>query len=93
MITEHLWGLMVRLDIPKPGDPQAPPGFENFTAIMGWAKWLCLGVLIICLMVAGARMGFGGRSGDGEEHAGRVGRVLMGTIIVTAAGSLVGFLA
>lgn len=79
--------------VPQPGPSQAPPGFDRFTDMMGWVKWLCLGVLVISLMAAGAKMGFGGRHGDGEEHAGRVGRVLIGVIIVTAAGSLVGFLA
>lgn len=92
-ISGKLIALSVRMDIPTPGDPKAPPGFERFTDMMGWVKWLCLGVLVISLMAAGAKMGFGSRQGDGEEHAGRVGRVLLGVIIVTAAGSLVGFLA
>lgn len=79
--------------VPNPGNPTAPPGFERFTDMMGWVKWLALGVLVISLMAAGAKMGFGGRHGDGEEHAGRVGRVLLGVIVVSAAGALVGFLA
>lgn len=86
-----LW--TVRIGVPSPGDPQAPPGFERFADIMGWVKWLALGVLIISLMAAGAKMGFGSRHGDGEEHAGRIGRVLLGVIVVSAAGALVGFLA
>lgn len=92
-VSDHVLAASIRMDIPMPGDPKAPPGFERFTDMMGWVKWLCLGVLIISLMAAGAKMGLGGRTGDGEEHAGRIGRVLIGVIIVTAAGSLVGFLA
>jgi hypothetical protein len=81
------------MDVPNPGKGEAPPGFERFTDILGWAKWLALGVLVVSLIAAGARLGFGGRSGDGEEHAGRIGRVLLGVIIVTASFSLVSFLA
>ena len=92
-ITDHLILTFIRADVPMPGDPEAPPGFERFTDLLGWAKWLCLGVLIICLMIAGVRAGAGGRHGDGSEHAGRIGAVLVGVIIVTASGSLVGFLA
>ena len=92
-VSDHLLTTAIRIGAPQPGDPKAPPGFERFTDIMGWVKWLCLAVLIISLMAAGAKMGLGGRHGDGDEHAGRVGRVLLGVIIVTAAGSLVGFLA
>lgn len=92
-VSDHLLAAAIRIGVPNPGDPQAPPGFEGFIDMMGWVKWLCLGVLVVSLMAAGAKMGFGGRHGDGEEHAGRVGRVLLGVIIVTASGALVGFLA
>lgn len=92
MVSE-LMTVIVPMDIPNPGDPSAPPGFGKFTDLLSWVKWLALGVLVVSLMVAGARLGFGGRQGDGEEHAGRIGRVLIGVIVVSAAFSLVGFLA
>ena len=84
---------LVPMDIPKPGNPTQPPGFEKITDILGWIKWLCLAGLVAALMFAGAKIAFGSRHGDGEEHAGRVGKVLIGTIIVTAAGALIGFIA
>ena len=88
--TVHLLSTLPS-DIPKPGDPEAPPGFEKFVDLMNWVKYLALGVLVMALMAAGARLGFGGRGEDGTEHAGRVGKVLIGTMVVSAAGALVGF--
>lgn len=81
------------LEVPNPGDGTAPPGAAKFRDIMGWAKWLAFGVCIIALFVAGAMLGFGGRTGEGGEHAARVGRVLVGVVLVSAATALVGFLA
>lgn len=80
-------------DVPDPGSGTAPPGAGKFKDIRGWAKWLAFGVCIIALFVAGAMLGFGGRTGEGGEHAARVGRVLVGVVIVSAATALVGFLA
>jgi hypothetical protein len=94
-LVEHLPALVSTLPLENPriGTPTKPPGFDKIEDILGWVKWLCLALLIVSLMVAGARLGFGSRHGDGEEHAGRIGRVLIGVILLSAAGSLVGFLA
>lgn len=84
----------VKMDnIPNPGKGQQPPGFERFTDILGWAKWLAFGVLVVCLIYAGVRLAAGGRGDDAAEHGGRIGKVLLGVIIVSAAFSLVSFLA
>ena len=77
--------------LPNP-DPLQPPGTDRFTDVMGWVKWVALAALIIGLMVAGGMMAFGSRRGEGGEHAGRIGMILMGVIIVSAAAALVGFL-
>lgn len=82
---------LLPLDKPNIGNPKQPPGFDKIEDVLGWVKWLCLAVLIAALMATGAKMALGSRHGDGEEHAGRVGRVLVGTIIVSAAGALIGF--
>lgn len=81
------------LDVPDPGEGEAPPGFGNFETIMGWGKWLALGVLVLALMAAGAMMGVQSRRGEGGEHAGRILGALFGVMVVAAAFSLVGFLA
>lgn len=80
-------------DVPDPGKGDAPPGAEKFTTIMGWGKWAALGVCVMALIFAGAKLGLGNRHGDGSEHAGRIGSVLIGTAIVAGAFSIIGFLA
>ena len=78
--------------IPDPA-PVQPPGTGKIADIMGWVKWLGLAVSIIGLMVAGAMMAFGGRRGEGGEHAGRIGSILAGVIVIGAAAAIVGFIA
>lgn len=92
-ISETLVLASIRAANPTPGPATQPPGFEDFGTILGWAKWICLAVLVAGLMAAGARTALGGRHGDGAEHAGRVGAILIGTIIVSGAGAIIGFLA
>lgn len=83
------WLTTLPMDVPNPGDGSAPPGFEKFTEVMGWVKWISLGILVIAVMVAGVRMAFGAGRGDGGEHASRIGWVLGGVIIVAGAFSIV----
>jgi hypothetical protein len=80
-------------DVPNPGAGTAPPGFGNFTTILGWGKWISLGMLVVALMFAGARMGISSRRGEGGEHASQIGWVLGGVLVVSASFSLVSFLA
>lgn len=81
------------LDVPNPGAGTAPPGFANFTTIMGWGKWVALGILVMALIFAGVRMAIGNRRGEGGEHAAGIAYVLGGVIVVSAAFAIVGFLA
>lgn len=81
------------LNVPDPGAGTAPPGFENFTVIMGWAKWISLGLLVMALIFAGVRMAISNRRGEGGEHAASIGWVLGGVLVVSAATAIVGFLA
>lgn len=78
--------------VPNPGDGSAPPGFGKFNDIMGWVKWIALGILVMALMAAGVRLAVAGRTGDGGEHVAGIGRALGGVIIVSAAFALVSFL-
>ena len=78
--------------VPNPGDGAAPPGFGKFNDIMGWAKWIALGILVVALMAAGVRLAVAGRTGDGGEHVTHIGRALGGVIVVSAAFALVSFL-
>ncbi|MFE3459956.1 hypothetical protein ACFXKD_20620 [Nocardiopsis aegyptia] len=78
--------------VPDPGAGQAPPGADGFLAILGWAKWVALGICVLGLIVAGATMAIQSRRGEGGEHLGKIGMVLGGVIVISAATSLVGFL-
>lgn len=79
--------------VPDPGPGELPPGMDRLLDLMRWAKFIALGVCIIALFAAGAMLGFGGGGRESGEHAGRVGRVLAGVIVISAAAALVGFLA
>lgn len=78
-------------DLPNP-DPVQPPGTDGFTSIMGWAKWVALAVAILALFAVGAMMGLNSRRGEGGEHVGKIGMILGGVVIISAAVALVGFL-
>ncbi|PVZ93286.1 hypothetical protein DDQ50_16435 [Amnibacterium flavum] len=78
--------------VPDPGDGTMPPGFEGFVVIMGWIKWLALGVAVIGLLILGATMAISSRRGEGMEIGGWLGRILIGVIIIASAATLVGFL-
>lgn len=80
-------------EVPNPGAGSQPPGFEKFVDIMGWAKWLCLGIAVVALMGAGAMMSIQSKRGQGDDHAGAIGKVLVGVLTISGAFSLVGFLA
>jgi len=86
--------LEVLIPLAPPGNPTAaqPPGTQGLNAIMGWAKWVALAICILGLVAAGAMMAVNSRRGEGGEHVGKIGMALGGVIVISAAGSLVGFL-
>lgn len=77
--------------VPNPRSSQ-PPGFNRFVDVMAWGKWVALGVCIMGLIGAGAMMAVQSRRGEGGEHVGKIGFALIGVIVISAAGALVGFL-
>ena len=80
--------------VPDPGSGSMPPGFTLFATVMGWGKWIALGILVLSLIMAGVRLGIAQRRGDdASEDAGAIGKALVGVIIVSAAFTLVSFLA
>ena len=93
MFIEAASTLVLQLaGVPDPGSGQAPPGAEGFISILSWVKWISLGVCVLGLMVAGATMAIQSRRGEGGEHMSKIGMVLAGVIVISAAASLVGFL-
>ncbi|WP_221739777.1 hypothetical protein [Arachnia propionica] len=88
LVTELL---NLPMKVPDPGDGSTPPGFEKFTDVLGWVKWVSLGILVMALIIAGVRMAFGAGRGEGGEHASRIGWVLGGVMIVSGAVSIISF--
>jgi ABC-type Fe3+-siderophore transport system permease subunit len=74
-------------------ETEAPPGLaEGFGTVLGWAKWIALAVCVLGLIIAGALMAIQSRRGEGGEHMSKIGMVLAGVIVISAATSLVSFL-
>ena len=78
--------------VPDPGNGTPPPGFEKFQQVMGWVKWLALGVAVIGIMIIGAKLAIESRRGEGGAHLGALGTAMAGVIVISGAASLVGFL-
>lgn len=94
----NLTGMHLRGVVPMaPAMPQVtstqPPGAAQFETLLGWAKWISLGVCVLGLVAAGAVMAFQSHRGEGSEHLHRVGMALIGVVIISAASSLVSILA
>ena len=53
---------------------------------------MALVICILGLIAAGAMMAVGRSRGEGGEHVGKLGWVLGGVIVISAAVSLVGFI-
>lgn len=73
--------------------PSQPPGFEGISTILGWAGWIVLALCVLGVIITAGTMAVANRRGEGGEHAGRLGFVLVSVILVGAAGGLVGALA
>lgn len=95
----HIGGLLpIPLDIPCAGAgtcaPKAPPGSfaGKVTSVIGWAKWVALGICILGIVAIGVGLAVGGE-GRGGHHLGKLGYALGGVAIIAGVGSLLGFLA
>ncbi|MBB2925584.1 hypothetical protein [Cellulomonas cellasea] len=78
--------------IPDP-DAVQPPGTQGLTDILSWAKWVALAICLLGIFTAGALMAINQRRGEGGEHTGRIGMALGGVVVISAAATLIGFLA
>lgn len=80
-------------NVPDPGNGSAPPGVGGaFEDIMGWAKWIALGICVLGLIFIGARMAVNSRRGEGGELLGALGMAMGGVCIIAGAVAVVGFL-
>lgn len=91
-VTEFMTTYLPTVDVPDPGGGTAPPGSERLITLLSWAAWIACGICVLGVIACGALMAISHRRGDGGEHAGRLGMVLAGCILIGAASGLVGAL-
>ena len=85
--------LVLAGNVPNPGNGEPPPGVgTKFEDILGWAKWIALGIAVLAFIVTGAKMGINQRRGEGGETLGTLGMISGGVCVIAAAVSLVSFL-
>jgi hypothetical protein len=79
---------------PFTSNPAAIPGVTNLQVIIGYTAWIATALCLIGLIITGALMAVSYHRGS-NEHAGRLGGVAAGCLIVGAAspiaGSILGF--
>ena len=69
-------GMLAAVGVPDPGSGSAPPGSAKLLDILKWVLWGAAAVCVGGVIVAGAKMGFSHRRGDGGEHAQGLAMVL-----------------
>ncbi|WP_270973910.1 TrbC/VirB2 family protein [Trueperella pyogenes] len=73
-------------------DPAQPPGTEGIQTIIGWVAWIATALGVVGIIIVGITMFFQNRRGEGGEAAGKLGWVLAGLVLITAASAIVGAL-
>ncbi|MDV6239405.1 TrbC/VirB2 family protein [Trueperella bernardiae] len=73
-------------------DPAQPPGTEGIQTIIGWLAWIATALGVVGIIIVGVTMFFQNRRGEGGEAAGKLGWVLAGLVLITAASAIVGAL-
>lgn len=91
-VQTFVYGVLPYIDLPD-GAATPPPGTGKFGDVMGWLKWVALSLLAVLLIAAFVQNGKSNKRGDASEAPEWIGRILVGAIGVTAAVSLIGFLA
>lgn len=72
-------------------DPQAIPGLSGVQTVISYVSWVAAAVCLIGLIAAGAVLAVSYQRGN-TEHAGRLGGVATGCLIVGGASTIVGAL-
>lgn len=69
--------------------PGVIDGVDPVNSVMGWIMWIALGICVLSLIIAGARMAWHARSGDSQQHTDRIGTILFATILISGGVGLV----
>ncbi len=91
-----LWAAVPSPEVRGSGSPVgAPTGAAahaltgGANSLLGYVLWVSLLLCVLSLVVAGARLGWQRRHGDGRLHLGRIGAVLGAVVLLSAASALV----
>jgi len=71
--------------------PQAIPGLSGVQTIIGYVSWVAAALCLIGLIIAGGMLAVSYQRGN-SEHAGRLGGVATGCLIVGGASTIIGAL-
>lgn len=69
-------------------NPTVPPGFENFSTVLGWICWGAIIVCFIGIVISGARLAIAYRNNE-MEGAKSLVLALVGCVIVVGSASIV----
>jgi type IV secretion system protein TrbL len=90
-----LWVLIPTPEVSGHGDGNqdqsagAAAHIGGFTMVLGYAMWVSLIICVLSLIAAGALLSWRRRHGDGMEHIGRLGVILLAVILISAATGIV----
>jgi type IV secretion system protein TrbL len=90
-----LWVLIPTPEVSGHGDGDqdqsagAAAHIGGFTIVLGYAMWVSLIICVLSLIAAGALLSWRRRHGDGMEHIGRLGVILLAVILISAATGIV----
>ncbi|GAA1996068.1 hypothetical protein GCM10009799_23260 [Nocardiopsis rhodophaea] len=98
-VVESLGTMWVGVDVPNlttsgSGAPEisrgaTPDGANHAIELMQYATWIAIGVCVLSLIVLGARLALARSRGEGAGHLGKIGVVLFGTTLISAASAIV----
>jgi|GEM_PF-2680072 len=81
----------VVMDVPVV-DPAEPPGAEKITQLINWAAWVVTALGVVAIILVGAYLMFHNDRGEGSNAQTKLGSVLGGLVLISAASAIVGLL-
>lgn len=72
-------------------DIQAPPGTNKFLLLLSWLGWFAMIGAVAALVIIGGKFGYEKKQGTADSESGeRVAKALIGCVLISVAGGLVG---
>ena len=77
---------------PPPVKPVPPPGADKISQLINWAAWIVTALGVVGIILVGAYLMCRNDRGEGSNATTKLGSVLGGLILVSAASAIVGLL-